>query len=92
MPTQQQDKPPGHVDKEERQRLKTEITKSVMHTLGQPDNLYNVQVRPLWKDRYRVNILVGADITSVTCAHSYFLVTDGEGTILASTPKITRQY
>jgi hypothetical protein len=38
-----------------------------------------------------VNILVGLDAASVKVAHSYFLVADSDGNILASTPKITRQ-
>jgi hypothetical protein len=39
-----------------------------------------------------VNVLVGADVVSVRIPHSYFLVVDGDGTILASTPEITKQY
>jgi hypothetical protein len=92
MPTQEQNKQSLDLDKQERQQRNAEIGKHVIHSLGQPANLYNVQVRPLWKDRYRVNVLVGPDITAVTCAHSYFLVTDSEGNIIASTPKITRVY
>jgi hypothetical protein len=32
------------------------------------------------------------DVASVGVAHSFFVVTGGDGKILASTPKITRQY
>ena len=64
----------------------------VMRALGQPGDLHRVDVRALWEDHYRVNVLVGLDAASVRVAHSYFLVTDGEGTILAATPAITRQY
>jgi hypothetical protein len=39
-----------------------------------------------------VNVFVSADAGSTRVAQSYFLVTDEEGNILASTPKITRQY
>jgi hypothetical protein len=39
-----------------------------------------------------VNILVGLDAASAKVAHSYFLVADSDGNVLASTPKITRQY
>jgi hypothetical protein len=59
---------------------------------GQPVGLLGTQVRPLWQDHYRVNVFVGVDASSAKIAHSYFLVVDGEGTIIASTPKITRQY
>ena len=92
MRTQEQDKETADLDKQLRHERNLEIGKQVMHALGHPANLYNVQVRPLWKGRYRVNILVGADATSVTCAQSYFVVTDGEGNIILSNPKITRQY
>jgi hypothetical protein len=64
----------------------------VMRALGQPGDLHRVEVRPLREDHYRVNVLVGPDAASVRVAHSYFLVTDGEGTILAATPAITRRY
>ena len=92
MSTQQQHGQPADLDKQEHQQRKAEIAKHVLVTLGQPDNLYHVQVRRLWKDHYRVNVLVGPDATSVTCAHSYFLVADRDGTIVASTPSITREY
>lgn len=39
----------------------TLIGEQVIHTLGQPDGLQGVQVRPLWEDHYRVNVLVVAD-------------------------------
>jgi len=51
-----------------------------------------VQVRHLWEDRYRVNVLVGPETVSGKVLHSYFLVADLEGNIIESAPKITRQY
>jgi hypothetical protein len=51
-----------------------------------------VQVRQLWEDHYRVNILVGVDAASAKVAHSYFLVADGNGNILASTPQLKKRY
>ena len=74
------------------QRLNAEISKHVMHSLGQPTDLYAVQVRQLWKDRFRVNVYVGANLTSARVAHSYFLKTDGDGQVINSTPRITKQY
>jgi hypothetical protein len=92
MSTQQQET--GHKVQEQqtRQQRKVAIGRHVMHTLGQPGDLYAVQVRDLWDDRYRVNVFVGLDAASAKVAHSYFLVADSDGNILASTPKITRQY
>jgi hypothetical protein len=65
---------------------------NVLRALGQPGTLLRVEVRPLWEDRYRVNVLVGLDAASVRVSDSFFLVTDGDGNILASTPTITRRY
>jgi hypothetical protein len=64
----------------------------VLQTLGEPAGLHGVQVRRLWEGHYRVNVLVGADAASAKVAHSYFLTADGDGDIVGSTPKITKQY
>ncbi len=92
MSTQQQESEHKIQEKLARPQRKAIIGKHVMHTLGQPGNLYAVQVRDLWDDHYRVNVFVGVDAASAKVAHSYFLVADSDGNILASTPKITRQY
>ena len=39
-----------------------------------------------------VNVFVGTGIASARVAHSYFLLVDDEGNIVASTPEITGQY
>ncbi len=39
-----------------------------------------------------MNVLVGVDAASAKIGHSYFLVADGDGNILASTPKIEKHY
>jgi hypothetical protein len=90
MPAKQQDKPQVDQEKQARQQLNTTIGKHIMHTLGHPGDLYRVQVRRLWEDHYRVNVLVGADASSIKIAHSYFLVADGNGNIVTSTPELTR--
>src|SRR4051794_30864240 len=64
----------------------------VLRTLGRPPGLHDVQVRRLWQDHYRVNVLVGPDVTSLTIAHSYFLVMDGDGNLGSSDPEITGEY
>lgn len=83
-----------HEEVEQRRRatLNALMGEQVMHTLGSPGGLYQVQVRPLWEDHYRVNVFVGPDAASAKVAHSYFLVTDKDGKIVASTPKITKTY
>lgn len=92
MSTQQQDKQHMDQDQEQRQQLNAVLGKHVMHSLGQPRDLFSVQVRELWKDHYRVNVLRGLDAASVKVAHSFFVVGDGEGNVIASTPTIARQY
>jgi hypothetical protein len=68
------------------------IAEQVVHILGKPEGLHQVQVRPLWGNYFRVNVLTGPDAASVRVANSYFLKADGEGNIVESTPKITRQH
>ena len=68
------------------------IGERVLGLLGEPGGLHRVQVRALWEGHYRVNVLVGPDVASTKVAHSYFLVADPEGAILACTPEITRRY
>lgn len=92
MTTKPQGKPNADQERHERQQLNAVIGKHVMHSLGQPSDLQQVQVRQLWDDHYRVNVLVGIDAASVRVANSYFLVADGEGNIVTSTPKIKKQY
>lgn len=72
--------------------LNAVVGQHVMRTLGRPPELHTVQVRRLWDDCYRVNVLTGRDATSVRCTHSYFVVVDDAGAIVRSTPAITKQY
>jgi hypothetical protein len=92
MTAQEQSRQTVDQVKEARRQRKAVIRQHVMDTLGQPHDLYGVQVRHLWEDHYRVNVLAGVDAASAKVAHSYFLLTDGDGNILTSTPKITKQY
>jgi hypothetical protein len=66
------------------------IRDQVIHALGKPNDLFLVQVRPLWGSRYRVNVYVGADSASARLANSYFLTADDDGKIIDSTPPITK--
>jgi hypothetical protein len=71
------------------QALNSVVGERVLRALGQPANRGKIQVRRLWQGHYRVNILEG-DLASMRVTHSYFLVTDDEGNIVASTPEIRR--
>jgi hypothetical protein len=91
MPTKQPDIQLADQPKREPQQLSAKIGKQVIHTLGRPGELHRVHVRPLWRDHYRVNVVVG-DAASARIAHSYFLVADSEGNVVTSIPSITRHY
>jgi hypothetical protein len=92
MATKQQEKQAADAEKQGRPQVGTLITKNLLRSLGQPANLVRVQVRTLWGDYFRVNVLVGPDQASVKIAHSFFVRADGVGNILSSTPMITKQY
>jgi hypothetical protein len=92
MPAQKEDKRPADPEADERNRRSAAIGGHVLGALGRPDGLFGVQVRRLWGDRYRVNVLVGRDAASTTIAHSYFLVVDEAGNIDTTSPVIRRQY
>jgi hypothetical protein len=72
--------------------LRALIGEQVIHLLGRPPNLLDIQVRNLWGDRYRANIFVGVNSASATINHSFFLIADGDGKITASTPAIARTF
>jgi hypothetical protein len=76
----------------ERHAIHGFIEKQVIHSLGSPGDLLKVNVRPVGGDRYRVNIVVGKYVTTSRIAQSYFVVADGEGNIVSSTPTIARLY
>jgi hypothetical protein len=81
-----------NLDKQHSRLIDAAIGQQVIASLGQPDDLHKVLVRRLWENHYRVNVFVGVDEVSNKIAHSYFLVADGDGKIVSSTPKITRKY
>jgi len=92
MPTTQQGEQLKDPERHKREALNALLRQQVLNALGAPGDLLKVQVRPLWENHYRVNVVVGADMTSPRVAHSYFLVADGDGTIVASTPAIRKRY
>ena len=92
MPTTSQREQQRDDERQEREKLNALIGERVIHTLGKPGGLYKVQVRRLWGDYYRVNVLIGEDVVSAKMANSYFVEADSDGNIVASTPKITKRY
>jgi hypothetical protein len=72
--------------------LEAVVRDHVLCDLGKPPGLHRVQVRCVWGDSYRVNVLMGADVSSFKVAHTYFLTADGNGKILTSSPAVTKVY
>lgn len=77
-------------DRDEHQRLDRLIGRSLLDALGPGRPACRAQVRRVWDRHYRVNLLTGADPASTRIVGSYFLVVDGDGNILTSTPRIHR--
>lgn len=68
------------------------IGDKVIAQLGRPSDFNRVDVRRLWNDRYRVNVLTGMDAVSIRIAHSFFLVSDDAANISTATPRIAKSY
>lgn len=83
---------PSDDSKQLDEHMKSEISKHVFQNLGQPGHLQSLQVRHLWNDKYRVNVLLGVNAASANVAHSYFMSVDNDGRIISSTPLITKLY
>ncbi len=73
------------------ERQENLIRGHVLRALGEPGGLGRVQVRSLWGNYYRVNVVVGEDPGCAKIVRSYFLETDGAGNVLESSPRIIRE-
>jgi hypothetical protein len=80
----------GQGSEQEGGLLEAVVRDNVLAALGRPTDHHRVQVRRVWGDNYRVNVFVGADVTSLVIAHSYFLRADGDGKIVTCCPAIVR--
>jgi hypothetical protein len=80
------------IDREKNYALNQIIASNVVQSLGSPADLLEVQVRPLGRDRYRVNVFVGKDAGPARIADSFFLTADDRGRILTCSPEIARLY
>ena len=63
----------------------------VLQALGEPAGRFEIRVRRLWEDHYRANVFLSAGLASGRITCSYFLVADGDGKILTSTPELARR-
>lgn len=92
VPTTLSHGPEKDMKQHERESFQALIGEQVMHALGEPGDLVQVQVRQIWQDHFRVNILIGPDFISAKIANSYFVTADCNGNIVESTPRIKKQY
>jgi uncharacterized membrane protein len=92
MPTTKPHEQHKDAERHMREAQNALIEEQVVHTLGKPDGLHELQVRRLWEDHYRVNVFIGTDGVSAKIANSYFVQADSDGNILRSSPKITKLY
>jgi hypothetical protein len=90
MPTAQQRDQDRELEQHKSETLQTLIEEQIIHRLGKPDGLRKVQVRRLWENHYRVNVLIGENAGSAKIANSYFVETDSDGNIVDSNPKMTK--
>jgi hypothetical protein len=66
------------------------IRQQVLTALGRKGDGKAVRVRPLWKNYYRVNVLLGTGPLDGLITHSYFLTVDEAGAVIESTPALAR--
>ncbi len=93
MPNKLQcEQPNEKLEPDERETLDNLIREQVIHALGTPGDLRSVQVRKVWDDHYRVNVLVNEAAGTVRVANSFFLVINADGGLIAATPKILKLY
>jgi hypothetical protein len=92
MPTEEDQKQQKAQRKHQREELNASVRQQVLRALGAPGDLRQTQVRHLWDHCYRVNVFVGAEPNTARIAHSYFVLVDGEGSVIECRPKLTKQY
>jgi hypothetical protein len=92
MSTQPRDKSAADIEKCNEQQRSAKVREHVLSELGEPRDLRRLQIRWLWEDHYRVNVIVGTDLVTAKVAHSYFVVADSDGKVLTVAPAITRTY
>ncbi len=68
------------------------IREQVIHAMGSPEDLLEVQVRKVWDNHFRVNVLVGPNLGAVRLVNSYFVETDSKGGVIKTSPSIVKLY
>jgi hypothetical protein len=92
MPAKEQGKHQAEQAEQTHEQRSSVIAHQLLQTLGRPSALYRVEIRHLWDDHYRANVFVSSGPATTRLAHSFFIVADNDGKIIASEPGITRSY
>jgi hypothetical protein len=92
METRRERECANEIERHKQETLNSLVREQLINTLGKPDDLLSVQVRPLWGTNFRANVFVGANVACAKISHSFFLETDDGGNILKSTPTLKRVY
>jgi hypothetical protein len=79
--------PPAEPAAPDPAKLRARIGGQVLRLLGGPAGR-TAQVRPLWGNYYRVNVLSPEAAGDARIPDSYFLEADGDGNIVTSDPAI----
>ena len=91
MISEQASTSPPKTKAQDQDQLKSVIRSRVLHALGGQNRLGRVDVRALWDDYYRVNVLVGENPGCIIIASSYFIEADQQGNILQSQPPLSHK-
>lgn len=92
MPTTRERDHDRDLEQHKSETLQAFIEEQVIHRVGRPYGLRKVQVRRLWENHYRVNMVIGENAASPKIADSYFVEADSDGNIVESNPKMTKRY
>lgn len=70
---------------------------NILEELGTPPGFLQIDAKPLWDNRYRVNIWVEYEdkiyqVVRKQISDSFFVVTSDGGEIIRSSPEIKRKY
>ncbi len=82
-------------EKKNKDLINERIKEYVFENLGQPKNLYRLDIRSLWENFYRINMW-SVDSSSIietyVLSDSFFIEISEGGEVIACNPEIKRRY
>lgn len=86
--------PPENKKEDNRDDLQQFVIDQVLNELGIPDNLFRVDAKHLWDDRYRVNVYCSLTqnraLNEIRITDSFHVTVDDDK--ISSMPPISRKY